>query len=78
MLNRPSDNGHSRSETSISVKSGLTYWGKHRLDERPLLGGKNTKLGAGAVPIETTEGWLLIINGVCTHAAVYLQHGAHC
>lgn len=27
---------------------------------------KNTKLGPGPIPIETTEGWLKIYHGVCT------------
>ena len=33
---------------------------------------KNTKLGAGPVPIETTEGWLLIYHGGCTTCSGYI------
>jgi beta-1,4-mannooligosaccharide/beta-1,4-mannosyl-N-acetylglucosamine phosphorylase len=33
---------------------------------RPTEGWQATKIGAGPVPIETTEGWLLIYHGVLT------------
>jgi beta-1,4-mannooligosaccharide/beta-1,4-mannosyl-N-acetylglucosamine phosphorylase len=68
MLNRPSDNGHTPfGDIYLSQSPDLTYWGKHRLVMRtPHYWWKNTKLGAGPVPIETTEGWLMIYHGVCT------------
>jgi beta-1,4-mannooligosaccharide/beta-1,4-mannosyl-N-acetylglucosamine phosphorylase len=68
MLNRPSDNGHTPfGDIYLSESPDLTYWGKHRLVMKTShYWWKNTKLGAGPVPIETTEGWLLIYHGVCT------------
>ncbi len=68
MLNRPSDNGHTPfGDIYLSQSPDLTFWGKHRLVMKTShYWWKNTKLGAGPVPIETTEGWLLIYHGVCT------------
>jgi beta-1,4-mannooligosaccharide/beta-1,4-mannosyl-N-acetylglucosamine phosphorylase len=68
MLNRPSDNGHTPfGDIYLSQSPDITYWGKHRLVmQTPHYWWKNTKLGAGPIPIETTEGWLMIYHGVCT------------
>ncbi len=69
MLSRPSDSGHTPfGDIFLSESPDLTYWGKHR---RVMTSGgsgwwQNTKIGAGAVPIETTEGWLLFYHGVTT------------
>jgi beta-1,4-mannooligosaccharide/beta-1,4-mannosyl-N-acetylglucosamine phosphorylase len=67
MLNRPSDNGHTPfGDIFLSQSPDLTYWGKHRLVMKTThYWWKNVKLGAGPVPIETTEGWLLFYHGVC-------------
>ncbi|MCX7983843.1 MAG: glycoside hydrolase family 130 protein [Bacteroidetes bacterium] len=74
MLNRPSDNGHTPfGDIYLSQSPDLTYWGKHRLVMKtPHYWWKNTKLGAGPVPIETTEGWLLIYHGVCTTCSGFI------
>ena len=41
--------------------------GKHRrVLAPPHYWWKNSKLGPGPVPIETTEGWLMIYHGICT------------
>jgi beta-1,4-mannooligosaccharide/beta-1,4-mannosyl-N-acetylglucosamine phosphorylase len=74
MLNRPSDNGHTPfGNIFLSQSPDMTYWGKHRL---VLQTGhhwwKNVKLGAGPVPIETTEGWLLIYHGVCATCSGFI------
>ena len=67
LLSRPSDSGHTPfGDIFISESPDLTYWGKHR---RVMSSGgsgwwQSTKIGAGAVPIETTEGWLLFYHGV--------------
>lgn len=68
LLNRPSDNGHTPfGDIYLSQSPDMTYWGKHRLVmATPHYWWKNTKLGPGPIPIETTEGWLLIYHGVCT------------
>ncbi len=67
MLNRPSDNGHTPfGDIFLSRSPDMVFWGKHR---RVMAAGqywwKGTKVGAGPIPIETTEGWLLIYHGVC-------------
>ena len=74
MLNRPSDNGHTPfGDIYLSQSPDLTYWGKHRLVMKTShYWWKNTKLGAGPVPIETTEGWLLIYHGVCTTCSGFI------
>lgn len=66
MLSRPSDSGHTPfGDIFLSYSPDLTFWGKHR---RVMTSGhswwQGTKIGAGAVPIETTEGWLLFYHGV--------------
>ncbi len=71
MLSRPSDSGHTPfGDIFYSESKDLEYWGKHRF----VMGAKKdgtvnwemTKIGGGPVPIETTEGWLLIYHGVIT------------
>lgn len=70
MLSRPSDNGHTPfGDIYLSESPDLIHWGRHRLVMRK--GGEQngqwwqrTKIGAGPVPIETPEGWLLIYHGV--------------
>lgn len=68
MLNRPSDNGHTPfGDIFYSESPDMVHWGKHR----HVMGTKSwtwqsTKIGAGPIPIETTEGWLMIYHGVLT------------
>jgi len=66
MLSRPSDNGHTPfGEIFYSESPDLTYWGKHRHVMAPVENSwQATKVGGGPVPIETSEGWLLIYHGV--------------
>ena len=70
MLSRPSDTGHTPfGDIFYSSSPDLVHWGCHRHVMSPK-GGKMTwqctKIGAGPVPIETTEGWLLFYHGVLT------------
>lgn len=66
VLSRPSDSGHTPfGDIFISESPDLTYWGKHR----HVMGRGNSwweslKIGGGAAPIETDEGWLLFYHGV--------------
>lgn len=66
MLSRPSDSGHTPfGDIFISESPDMVYWGKHR----HVMGKsdewwENLKIGGGAAPIETTEGWLLFYHGV--------------
>lgn len=67
MLSRPSDNGHTPfGDIFYSESPDLTYWGRHRFVMGVTEGWQSTKIGAGPVPIETSEGWLLIYHGVLT------------
>jgi beta-1,4-mannooligosaccharide/beta-1,4-mannosyl-N-acetylglucosamine phosphorylase len=66
LLSRPSDNGHTAfGDIFISESPDLKYWGRHRLVMTVNgAGWQSMKIGAGPVPIETDEGWLLIYHGV--------------
>lgn len=67
MVSRPSDNGHTPfGDIFYSESPDLTYWGKHRHVMGTTVGWQSTKIGAGPIPIETSEGWLLIYHGVLT------------
>ena len=67
MLSRPSDRGHTPfGEVFCSESPDMTHWGRHRHVMAPRSGWETTKIGAGPVPIETDEGWLLIYHGVLT------------
>jgi beta-1,4-mannooligosaccharide/beta-1,4-mannosyl-N-acetylglucosamine phosphorylase len=67
MLSSPSDNGHTPfGDIFYSESPDLQYWGRHRFVMGPLFGWQATKVGAGPIPIETSEGWLLIYHGVLT------------
>lgn len=67
MLSRPSDNGHTPfGDIFYSESPDMEYWGRHRYVFGTAGGWQSTKVGAGPIPIETSEGWLLIYHGVLT------------
>ncbi|MDR0947745.1 MAG: glycoside hydrolase family 130 protein [Ruminococcus sp.] len=67
MLSRPSDSGHTPfGDIYISQSPDMTYWGKHRHVMGPKEPWESTKIGAGPIPIETDEGWLMFYHGVLT------------
>ncbi len=67
MLSRPSDRGHTPfGDIFISRSPDLIHWGQHRFVMAPKGGWQSTKIGAGPIPIETDDGWLLIYHGVLT------------
>ena len=67
MLSRPSDRSHTPfGDIFISQSPDLIHWGEHRFVMAPSSGWQSTKVGAGPVPIETPEGWLLFYHGVLT------------
>jgi beta-1,4-mannooligosaccharide/beta-1,4-mannosyl-N-acetylglucosamine phosphorylase len=67
ILHRPSDSGHTPfGDIFYSESPDMTFWGRHRWVMGPGGGWQSTKVGAGAAPIETTEGWLLFYHGVLT------------
>jgi beta-1,4-mannooligosaccharide/beta-1,4-mannosyl-N-acetylglucosamine phosphorylase len=67
MLSRPSDTGHTPfGDVFYSESPDMEHWGRHRFVMGPAGGWQSTKVGAGPIPIETSEGWLLIYHGVIT------------
>jgi len=67
MLSRPSDNGHTPfGDIFYSESPDMIHWGCHRFVMGTRGGWQSTKIGAGPIPIETSEGWLLIYHGVLT------------
>jgi beta-1,4-mannooligosaccharide/beta-1,4-mannosyl-N-acetylglucosamine phosphorylase len=71
MLSRPSDNGHTPfGDIWVSYSPDMRFWGEHRHVMSPTpfedSAWQCTKVGAGAVPIRTAEGWLLFYHGVIT------------
>lgn len=69
MLSRPSDTGHTPfGDIFYSESPDLVYWGKHRHVMGPAAFEDSAwqcmKIGAGPIPIETDEGWLLFYHGV--------------
>ena len=67
LLSRPSDSGHTPfGDIFLSESPDLVHWGRHR---RVMTKGgqgwwQGTKIGSGATPIETSEGWLMFYHGV--------------
>lgn len=78
MLSRPSDTGHTPfGDIFISRSPDLVHWGRHRHVMGPRKDRANwqcTKIGAGPVPIETKQGWLLFYHGVLTSCNGFVYH----
>jgi beta-1,4-mannooligosaccharide/beta-1,4-mannosyl-N-acetylglucosamine phosphorylase len=67
ILSRPSDSGHTPfGDIFYSESPDMCHWGHHRFVMSPVGGWQSTKVGAGPIPIETKEGWLMIYHGVLT------------
>jgi beta-1,4-mannooligosaccharide/beta-1,4-mannosyl-N-acetylglucosamine phosphorylase len=67
MFSRPSDNGHTPfGDIYYSESPDMEHWGHHRWVMGTTIPWCSTKVGAGPIPIETSEGWLLIYHGVLT------------
>ena len=69
MMSRPSDNGHTPfGDIFYSESPDMEFWGRHRHVMSPsafeVSAWQCMKIGAGPVPIETSEGWLLFYHGV--------------
>lgn len=66
MLSRPSDDGHTPfGDIFLSESPDIIYWGKHRhVMSKGSEWWESLKIGSGAAPIETSEGWLLFYHGV--------------
>jgi len=73
MLSRPSDPGHTPfGDIYYSESPDMSFWGKHRHVMTKCGGWQFMKIGAGPVPIETSEGWLLIYHGVMRSCGGYV------
>jgi beta-1,4-mannooligosaccharide/beta-1,4-mannosyl-N-acetylglucosamine phosphorylase len=80
MLSRPSDNGHTPfGDIYMSQSPDMIHWGMHRKvmgrggDEHGIW-WQRTKIGAGPVPIETDDGWLMIYHGVLDTCNGFVYH----
>ena len=80
LLSRPSDSGHTPfGDIWLSQSPDMTFWGMHRhVMSRGDKWWESVKIGAGAAPIETSEGWLLLYHGVSStcNGFVYSIGGA--
>ena len=80
LLSRPSDSGHTPfGDIFLSESPDMIYWGKHRhVMGRGHEWWESVKIGGGAAPIETTEGWLMFYHGVSStcNGFVYSMGGA--
>jgi beta-1,4-mannooligosaccharide/beta-1,4-mannosyl-N-acetylglucosamine phosphorylase len=75
MLSRPSDAGHTPfGDIFYSESPDMCHWGCHRHVMGPTTewSWQSTKIGAGPIPIETSEGWLLFYHGVLTSCNGYV------
>ncbi len=69
LLSRPSDSAHTPfGDIYLSESPDLVYWGRHRhvMGRGGQGWWQGVKIGAGPIPIETQEGWLLFYHGVST------------
>ena len=66
MLSRPSDSGHTPfGDIFVSESPDMEFWGRHRhVMGKGSQWWESLKIGGGAAPIETSEGWLLFYHGV--------------
>ncbi|MEI6055407.1 MAG: glycoside hydrolase family 130 protein [Lentisphaerota bacterium] len=75
MLSRPSDAGHTPfGDIFYSESPDMEFWGRHRFVMKPTKGWQSTKVGAGPIPLETSEGWLLLYHGVLTSCNGFIYH----
>ncbi|MFH1847167.1 MAG: glycoside hydrolase family 130 protein [Candidatus Omnitrophota bacterium] len=76
VLHRPSDRSHTPfGDMFYATSPDLVHWGNHRFVFGTLNSGwQSTKIGPGPIPIETSEGWLLIYHGVWTSCNGYLYY----
>jgi beta-1,4-mannooligosaccharide/beta-1,4-mannosyl-N-acetylglucosamine phosphorylase len=67
MLSRPSDRGHTPfGDIFLSQSPDLIHWGEHRFVMAASHGWQSTKVGAGPIPIEMPDYWLMFYHGVLT------------
>jgi predicted GH43/DUF377 family glycosyl hydrolase len=63
-LHRPNNSGFGRASIWYAESPDMLHWGNHQCIVRPRSGPwESMKIGAGAPPIKTREGWLVIYHG---------------
>ena len=63
--NGEDNDGEQSGDIFLSESPDMEYWGHHRhVMERSPEWWESVKIGGGAAPIETSEGWLLFYHGV--------------
>ncbi|MDO9543400.1 MAG: glycoside hydrolase family 130 protein [Kiritimatiellia bacterium] len=63
-LHRPNNSGFGRASIWYAESPDLLHWGNHQCIVRPLdTKWEAMKIGGGAPPIKTKEGWLIIAHG---------------
>ena len=63
-LHRPNNSGFGRAAIWYAESPDLRHWGNHKCLVRPRdTKWESKKIGAGAAPIKTDEGWLVIYHG---------------
>lgn len=74
MLSRPSDSGHTPfGDIFLSQSPDMEFWGRHRhVMGKGTNWWENVKVGGGAAPIETDEGWLIFYHGVTGTCSGYV------
>ena len=63
-LHRPNNSGFGRASIWYSESPDLIHWGNHKCIVRPRdIKWESQKIGGGAPPVKTPEGWLVIYHG---------------
>ena len=63
-LHRPNNSGFGKASIWYSESPDLLHWGNHKCIARPRdMKWESMKIGGGAPPIKTTDGWLIIYHG---------------
>jgi predicted GH43/DUF377 family glycosyl hydrolase len=63
-LHRPNNSGFGKASIWYSESPDLLHWGKHKCIARPReTKWESMKIGGGAPPLKTSEGWLIIYHG---------------
>jgi predicted GH43/DUF377 family glycosyl hydrolase len=63
-LHRPNNSGFGKASIWYAESPDLLHWGNHKCIARPRdMKWESMKIGGGAPPIKTPEGWLIIYHG---------------
>jgi len=63
-LHRPNNSGFGKASIWYSESPDLLHWGNHKCIARPRdMKWESMKIGGGAPPIKTADGWLIIYHG---------------